>query len=157
MGKKGLRMDLAEQCGEVPRAALTGGSIFHPGEAGIPNGSASTFVSPGPGAKGQRTTANQGKKKFNLRGIVEVLEEYELDPTAEIAKALRATKRGRNAEGEEINVPVIDADTRAKISLALLEYVQPKLKSVEVKHTGPELTDEQIDKRIEALIGKKNA
>lgn len=56
---------------------------------------------------------------INLRKVAEVLESYGMDPTEEILKV----------------VPELDADTKARVMLGLLEYVQPKLARTE--HSGP--------------------
>ncbi len=86
-----------------------------------------------------RASSNGG---FNLRGVVEVLEEAGLDPTAEIAKVLAIQGEG-----------ALSPEMRAKINLELLQYVHPKLKAVE--HSGKvEVDDSQIDKRLEQLLGK---
>lgn len=148
MGKHG-RSALYDEVGSPPKA-YGGGMWDDSCRSGVPDGRGSQFVAPARGTKGQRAG---GQKKFNLRGVIEVLEEYQLDPTAEIAKALRQTKRVM-VDGKEVEVPVIDAEARAKLSLSLLEYVKPKLKSIEIEHKGPELTSAQIDQRLEALLAR---
>lgn len=63
------------------------------------------------------------KGGINLRKVAEVLEEYGMDPTVEIVKVL----------------PELDDALKAKVMLELLQYTQPKLRSVEVsgKNGGP--------------------
>lgn len=63
--------------------------------------------------------------RINLRAVAEVLSERGLDPTDEIVTILEA----RDDKGRYM----LDADTRARIQLELLQYVQPKLKSIEIK------------------------
>lgn len=100
---------------------------------------------------------------FNLRAVVDVLTAEGLDPTAEIAKILKAQKpvMHRNgtpaldADGEPLMEPVLDGDTRAKVLLELQQYVHPKLKAVEVKMTGPTMSDEQIDARLKHLLSQE--
>ena len=151
---KGLRNDLAEEAGGPPQA-FRGGAWDEKKTAGRASTSSLHIGKGGRGHVGERTGRNNNPlNKFSLRGVVEVLEEYGLDPTAEIAKALNATDTKSLPDGSVVEVPKIDAETRAKLSLSLLEYVQPKLKSVEVINKGPELTDEQIEKRIEALVAR---
>lgn len=78
--------------------------------------------------------ASRKPGKINLRKVAEVLESYGMDPTEEILKV----------------VPELDADTRARVMLGLLEYVQPRLKSVEMKVEGniTTMTPEQREARI---------
>lgn len=120
-------------------------------QAGRPSGHSSEVGRGGRGHTGERTTANNKLHGFNIRGVAEVLASHGLDPTEAIVAALNEKKIVRR-DGEEHLVHVLDAETRMKASLALLEYIQPKLKSVEVTNKGPELTDEQIDRRLEALL-----
>lgn len=103
---------------------------------------------------------NRSGKGFNLRAVVDVLEAEGLDPTAEIAKILKAEVPVLNrdgspmlgADGEPIMKPVLDGDTRARVLLELQQYVHPKLKAVEVKMTGPTMSEEQIDQRLRHLL-----
>jgi hypothetical protein len=52
-------------------------------------------------------------------------------------------------------VPALDPDTRMRMMNELLQYTQPKLKSVEMKVSGNlELTNEQLDNRLVMLLSK---
>ena len=86
--------------------------------------------------------------KINLRAVAEVLKDNGLDPTEEIVKVLQAVdKEGR---------PVIPSDLRAKINLELLQYIAPKLKSIEVKAkiaaTAFDVNDAQARSIAEAFL-----
>ena len=49
----------------------------------------------------------------------------------------------------------LDADVRVRMLSEILNYTQPKLKAVEVKMSGSlELTSEQLDQRLGALLQK---
>jgi hypothetical protein len=49
----------------------------------------------------------------------------------------------------------LEPEVAARIQLELLQYVQPKLKAVEMRVSGElELTNEQLDDRIRALMSK---
>ena len=120
-----------------------------------------SFQQPGPGSQGGRTSPSNGR--MNLRGVVEVLQEFGLDPTAEIAKVLTGSKPLLDRSGEPVldklgqpqYVPLIDIDMKAKILLELQQYVHPKLKSVEVTVKKQELSEDQVDARIAALQAKR--
>lgn len=101
--------------------------------------------------------------KINLMAVSEALVEEGLDPAVEFARILK----GRpifNDEGKAVIDPAtgqpvrrydIDADIRARMLSEILQYTQPKLKSVEVKMSGSlELTSEQLDQRLGALLAK---
>lgn len=122
------------------------------------------FVVPaGPGSGGKRATPTNGKSRFNLRAVVEVLEEFGLDPVAEIARTLQETKPVLDKKtgeqlvikGKKQTTPALDIDTRARLLMGLTEYVHPKLKSVEMTVKTPELSDEQVDARLAALLLKQ--
>lgn len=107
-------------------------------------------------------TARRGSRsdRLNLRAVSDVLEGYGLDPIEELAKVLTAkdVKRARDGspvldgDGKPLTEPVLDMDTRVKLLTELAQYTRPKLKSVEVVNKTPELTDEQIDRRLQALV-----
>ena len=66
----------------------------------------------------RRSSSRKGG--INLRKVAEVLTEYGMDPTVEILNVL----------------PELDPDLKAKVMLDLLQYCQPKLKSVEMRVDG---------------------
>lgn len=102
--------------------------------------------------------------RINLRAVAEVLAEEGLDPAAEMVRILReqipvTTRHGDPVidpeTGKQRMVDAVDTDTKLRMLNELLQYTQPKLKSVEVKvDPSSELTDEQLDKRIAALLAK---
>lgn len=110
----------------------------------------------GPGGRASRSN------KLNLRAVSDVLESYNLDPIEELAKVLTKEEPHRardgtvvrDEEGKPLMKPVVDIDTRVKLLTELAQYTRPKLKSVEVVQKSPELTDEQIDRRLQALLAK---
>ena len=110
-------------------------------------------ISHGPGGRAARNG------KLNLRAVADVLETYGLDPIEEIAKVMVATEPVKvdgqvvlNPDGTPRMKPVLDTQTFLKAAMELANYSRPKLKAVEVTNKTPELTDEQIDRRLEALI-----
>lgn len=110
-------------------------------------------ISHGPGGRASRSG------KLNLRAVADVLETYGLDPIEEIAKAIVAqepvVQGGQpvlDQDGKPLMKPVLNGDVRLRSLLELAQYSRPKLKAVEVTTKAPELTDEQIDRRLEALI-----
>lgn len=114
-------------------------------------------------AKGQGGRASNAKNgKLNLRGVAEVLESYGLDPIEELAKALttEVPAQARDGtvilgpDGKPVMEPLIGLDVRVKVLTELAQYTRPKLKSIEVVNKGPALTDEQIDRRLEALMAR---
>jgi hypothetical protein len=49
----------------------------------------------------------------------------------------------------------LDPDTKLRMLNEMLQYTQPKLKAVELKLSGHlELTNEQLDSRLEMLFAK---
>jgi len=101
--------------------------------------------------------------KINLMAVSEALVEEGLDPAIEFARILR----GRplvDDEGKPVIDPItgeqarryeLDADVRVRMLSEILNYTQPKLKAVEVKMSGSlELTSEQLDQRLGALLQK---
>jgi hypothetical protein len=105
-----------------------------------------------------------GKKRYGLRvgRVREVLEEYGLDPTAELAKVLLKRKplfdrkTGQpllDEHGVQLTEPVLDEKTATGVLIDLQQYVAPKLKAVEViqKDDLPESVEE-VDSRINRLI-----
>lgn len=73
-------------------------------------------------------TANR-PNRINLKAVAEVLMEQGLDPTEEIIRILRPVD-------PETGLPLrclLDEDVQARILNELLQYTQPKLKSIEVR------------------------
>jgi hypothetical protein len=73
----------------------------------------------------QMKSSNSLKKgeKLNLRRLAEVLRDEDFDLPAELVRVLRG--------GD------LDDDVKARLMLSMLEYVEPKLKSVEVTQDKP--------------------
>jgi hypothetical protein len=111
----------------------------------------------GPGSK-----VNKSGNGLNGRAVAEVLNSYDLDPIEEMAKAVTGfdpviARDGTpmvDNEGRPVLKPRLDIDTRMRTLVELAGYTRPKLKSIEVTQKAPELTDEQIDKRLDALLAK---
>lgn len=110
------------------------------------------------------STKKGGELRINLKMVSEALIDEGLDPTVEIIRILKSEVPVRDANGKEkldpktkkpIMVPALDADTRMRMMNELLQYTQPKLKSVEMKVSGNlELTSEQLDNRLAMLLSK---
>ena len=101
--------------------------------------------------------------KVNLRGVADACVLAGLDPAVEIVRALKSQKplldrSGKpvlDADGNQVYVDEIDTETRLRTLNELLQYVQPKLKSVEVNVSGTlEMPTEQLDARLMALLAK---
>ena len=100
---------------------------------------------------------------FRLRQVAEACIDAGLDPAAEILRALtervpvldRSGQPVLDHSGEPLTIDRVDAETRLRTLNELLQYVQPKLKAVEVKLSGHlELTTEQLDSRLGSLLAK---
>jgi hypothetical protein len=86
--------------------------------------------------------------RINLRAVAEVLAARGLDPTEELVDIVDAVDdRGR---------PILDPEVRARILNELLQYTQPKLKSIEVRGkvaaTSFDINDEQAKKIAEEWL-----
>lgn len=100
--------------------------------------------------------------RINLKAVAEACMDEGLDPAVEITKALNKQiplfKNGAQVfddNGLPVMVHLVDSDTRLRTLNELLQYTQPKLKAVEVKMSGSlELSSEQLDQRLAALIAK---
>lgn len=119
----------------------------------------------GPRTGRQHPVSRQSMKPhgINLRAVSEALVEEGLDPATEFARILRgrpAVDAGGNpvidpVTGDQARVYDLDTDVRARMLGEILQYVQPKLKAVEVKMSGMlELSDDQLNARLEALLAK---
>jgi hypothetical protein len=87
--------------------------------------------------------------KLNLRAVVDVLDSYGLDPIEELAKVLVD-----KATGQPVMKPKLDIETHVKLLTELAQYTRPKLKAVEITNKTPELSDEQIERRLQALMDR---
>jgi hypothetical protein len=141
--------DLREQVGEVPRLA----EVPTPFDADY---------SPQIGAgQGGRTTKSRGR--LNLRAVADVLETYGLDPIEEVAKVLVKEEPALDARGnpildehgQAVMKPALPHDVRLRTLLELAQYARPKLKAVEITNKEPELTDEQVERRLQALLERR--
>lgn len=66
--------------------------------------------------------------RINLKRVAEVLESRGMDPTEELVNILRPVDKDGNAVPSKL-----PADIQARILNELLQYTQPKLKSIEIK------------------------
>lgn len=105
---------------------------------------------------------------FRLKSVKEALQSHGFDPGQEIAKVLTERKpvvvKGADGvlapvvmeeTGEVIMEPVIDANTRLHTSLALTEFLQPKLKAIDHRIEEPPASVEALDKQIAALLARQ--
>ena len=101
--------------------------------------------------------------RINLKMVSEALVEEGLDPTLEMIKILKKEipildvngKPRLAKDGTPMMRSALDDDTKLRTLNELLQYTQPKLKSVEMKVSGNlELTNEQLDSRLLMLLGK---
>lgn len=108
------------------------------------------------------STKHHAAHRINLKAVAEACMDEGLDPATEITKALnKQIPLFRNGQqvfddnGLPVMVHLVDPDTRLRTLNELLQYTQPKLKAVEVKMSGSlELSSEQLDQRLSALIAK---
>lgn len=106
--------------------------------------------------------APERKAGLNLRAVADVLESYGLDPIEEVAKAVMAKEpvvvNGQPVmdpdTGKVIEKHLLPIDLRVKTLIELAQYSRPKLKAVEVTVKPPELTDEQIERRLQGLLSR---
>jgi len=106
--------------------------------------------------------AESARHRINLRSVAEACVDEGLDPAVEIPKALNAKvplmREGRQVydeNGDPVMVHLLDAEVRLRTMNELLQYIQPKLKAVEVKMSGNlELSSEQLDQRLAALLAR---
>ena len=105
-----------------------------------------------------------GNLRINLKAVSEALVEEGLDPVVEMVRILKKEIPVLDMNGkpkldpktkQPIMVPALDDDTKLRTLNELLQYTQPKLKSVEMKVSGNlELTNEQLDARLAMLLSK---
>lgn len=132
---------------------------------------AADLVAAGPSASRrhaiQRSSSSKGaagSNRINLKAVAEALAEEGLDPTTEMIRILKAQVPVLDIQGKPRIDPktkkpmmrdAVDSDTKLRTLNELLQYTQPKLKSVEMKVSGSlELTNEQLDARLETLLRK---
>jgi len=142
------RADFAQMAGEVPELAQAA-QLWQ----GTPQ------VGAGQGGKTTKSAA-----RLNLRAVADVLERYGLDPIEEVAKVLTESRplldRAGNAvldpeTGAPQMVPQVDGEVRLRTLLELAQYTRAKLKATEVTIKTPELSDAQIDARLQALLNRQ--
>ncbi len=113
----------------------------------------------------QTSGANKASRglTMNLKAVSEALLEEGLDPATEFARVLKGRPllddNGNQVIDPQTGQPAraydIDADVRVRMLSEILQYTQPKLKAVEVKLNGAlELSSEQLDQRLSALLAK---
>ncbi len=108
-------------------------------------------------------TGKRDRAKINLKAVAEALVDEGLDPATEIARVLKGRPM-LDSNGNPVVDPVtglevmehaIDPEVRLRTLNSLLDFTQPRLKAVEVKLNGHlELSNEQLDQRLEALLAK---
>jgi hypothetical protein len=141
--------DFLDQVGDVPRMA----AVPQPYGYQTPG-----YINAGQGGRTTKSAA-----RLNMRAVADVLEGYDLDPIEEVAKVLvkeeplldKSGKPVLDENGHPVMKPALDTDTRLRALLELAQYSRPKLKSVEVSSKPPELSDEQIDMRLAALLERR--
>ena len=100
--------------------------------------------------------------RINLKAVAEALMEAGLDPAVEMARILKEKRpvmfRGehvKNDKGEPLYTSVVDEETQLRTLNELLQYTQPKLKSVEIKgNLTMDLPQDQVDARLTSLLNK---
>lgn len=110
----------------------------------------------------QRSSKRPGR--INLKAVAEALCDAGLDPTEAMIDILQKqvpvfTPTGKPLidpkTKKQVTRPAVDDDTKLRTLNELLQYTQPKLKAVEMKVSGSlELSSEQVDERIKALLTK---
>lgn len=142
----------AESAGAPPQMATLG---LYDATADTAEGSQ---IKHGPGGRAAR-----GRVGMNLAAVADVLAGYGLDPAARLGEILTTRVPVTDKQGnpvidqdtlQPVTKPVLDTDTETRLLAELLQYTRPKLKAVEVTLKEPELTDDQIDKRLERLMGR---
>jgi len=149
MGKKTGATRLAELAGAPPRLA----SVEDLEAAG-----------PAPARRHAKQTSSKKPMGINLKAVAEALKEAGMDPAVEMINILKRQVPVRDANGKPridpetkkpMMVDAIDADTKLRVLNEMLQYTQPKLKSVEMKVSGNlELTAEQLDNRLAMFLSK---
>lgn len=101
---------------------------------------------------------------INLKAVAEALREAGMDPAVEMINILKRQVPVRDVNGkpridpetkQPMMVDAVDADTKLRMLNEMLQYTQPKLKSVEMKVSGNlELTSEQLDDRLAMYLSR---
>lgn len=143
-----LRQQARDTLGDVPRLTTVGDTTPH-----------DTWR----GAREVPCTRSRPGGKINLAPVAEVLARYGIDPAEELARLLAERVPVLDASGR----PVLDAEGKpmlrsmlppgdhGKLAAELLQYTRPKLKATEITVKPPELTDDQIDRRLESLLARR--
>lgn len=139
-----------EQVGDVPQPARMGEVM-------------DTEYGPAREIDRRRSAQSHNQRTVNLAPVAEVLLRYGLDPAEELARLLAERVPVLDSSGN----PVLDADGKpmlrtmlspadhGKLAAELLQYTRPKLKATEITVKPAELTDDQIDRRLEMLLAKQ--
>lgn len=103
-------------------------------------------------------------KPLRLAAVARAMEDAGMDPAREIAAILKHEIPQFDHDGnpivdpttgKQVTKPAVDSDTKLRTHLALLEYMQPKLRATEMKVSGTvDLTTEQIEARVNLLLAK---
>jgi hypothetical protein len=141
-----LKAGIADKVGDVP--ALAQRSAFDLASA--------------PDVDRKAAAAGRLTAKVALAPVADVLARYGFDPAEELARILTERvvvldSRGNPVLGEDgkpITRTALDPVDHAKLTSDLLQYTRPKLKASEITVKPAELTPEQIDRRIEALLAR---
>jgi hypothetical protein len=148
MAKQSKPQRLADLAGAPPKLA----TVDDLQSGGVPHASAH--------AKQRSSKKPMG---INLKLVAEALREEGLDPTVEMIRILQKEvpvldangKPRKDSAGKPMMRSALDDDTKLRTLNELLQYTQPKLKSVEMKVSGNlELTNEQLDSRLVMLLAK---
>lgn len=113
------------------------GKRIHKGGEKPGMATSNAYGDPGPELRPEQNARKPGR--INLKTVAVVLAEMGMDPTVELVKVLQSGK--------------LDPKTASSVNLALIEYCQPKLKSIDHKHEV-NLTPDQMDARLRALLEK---
>jgi len=149
MGRKTGATRLAELAGAPPKLA----SVEDLEAAG-----------PTPAHRHAKQISSKKPMGINLKAVAEALREAGMDPAVEMINILQRRVPVRDVNGkpridpetkQPIMVDAVDADTKLRMLNEMLQYTQPKLKSVEMKVSGNlELTAEQLDNRLAMFLSR---
>lgn len=97
-----------------------------------------------------RTQHNAKKTQFNLKGVVEILEEQGYSPVHAIVSILQGVEDAEAVGGVRY---LVDHDVRLKAAGELMKFAYPTKKAVEIKDTTPPRSEE-IDRKLGELLGR---